>query len=170
MSSNNSSNFVSSSNHQTNSDCNNTQSNRFEDNFQQISMAEISPKLWISVQKARRMDMAFVDLRQKNEMMINGSTVYVPTKKGLFMRKNEFQKLKSVLRDLIGGQQRPFEFSEVTGRMISGHRRIDGYWLFTLKTPSKESSIALSAIEIQKVVDYNIPNNVWTVFEGVTWE
>ena len=130
---------------------------RFEDSFQSLSTCEISPLLWLSVYKSRSLESIFVDIRRKRKDNIRGYRVLVPTKTGIFLHRNEFEKLKQCLSAIRDGQRRRFEFKEHENRFITGNPQVDGCWMITLKTVERETFIALTTSEVREIVEN--PNN-----------
>lgn len=144
-------------------------STRFEDNFQQLMTCEIAPLTWISVNKSKSIDSTFVDIRKKREKMVNGVKMFIPTKSGLFLRLEEYEKLKDRLVCITEGEQRKFEFTVAPGRTVSGHLRVDGCWHFSIKTEVKESVLTLTGSEISKIAAYSIPNSVFAAMGEIIW-
>ena len=143
--------------------------NRFEDNWQQLSSSEMVPRLWLSVNKSKSNHQVYVDIRRKREEMTPRGKIYIATKIGLFMHHLEYEKLKQILSLVADGQNRPFEFSEITGRTIAGHLRVDGCWHITLKTQVKESTLPLSSAEVRAIVDDATPINLDAADE-IIWQ
>ena len=143
--------------------------NRFEDSWEQLSTSEIAPRLWLSVNKLKSNHQVYVDIRRKREEMTGNGKIFIPTKVGLFMHHLEYEKLKQILTLATDGQQRPFEISEISGRTISGHLRVDGCWHITLKTQVKESTLSLAATEVRAIVDCAIPMSVSATDNEIIW-
>lgn len=147
-----------------------TSSTSFEDRFQQLFCVEISPKLWLTVQRAKSSNgQTYVDIRRRMERVINGVKTQIPTKLGLFLRYNEFESLKEKLNNTNEGN-REFELNLNGGREISCNGQQIGAVEIRLKAGAKETCIRLEKDEIFKVATHSIPDQVFAAMQEIIWE
>lgn len=106
----------SNNNEQGNSSNKFVQRKKFSEEFDQLLSVEISPGLWIAVQKPKRNgEVFFVDIRRKKEGMWQGNKIFIPTKAGLFLRSAEYDKLKHKLETFVSATLNHFEFADSIG-------------------------------------------------------
>jgi hypothetical protein len=93
----------------------------------------------------------------------------IPTKRGLFLRYDEYEVLMEKLRAIQGGMKQ-FEIGSSHSRKILGFQRMAGHWELILKAGSKEAQMFLSMAEIQSLASFSIPNNIFPVMQEIIWD
>ena len=159
---------------ETNDQANNKQlkyPNSFNDKFEQLLLQEISPQIWLSVYRSKSMNASvFIDIRQKRERRYNGERTLIPTKFGVFLRRQEFDQIKDIFEAWTKGLMEPEVPHEIKldGRKVTFTKDGERYKI-SLNTNSKFSGVILSAAQMKKLVSYSLAENLATILAEMNW-
>lgn len=148
-------------------------SSSFEERFEQVLTFEISPQLLVTVHRLKVNNSLFVDIRRRRELRVGGKKLHVPTKFGAFLRKSEFDEIRSIARSWIDGKKEsdiPAVLESQDGRQVLFGKGQTQRFKIKLHTPSKISELELSSIEMERVVSYSLSENLAFALTGVDYE